>query len=125
MPRPKSGAGHERLRALALSLPDVEEKPHFDATSFRVRGKIFATVGESKSADECVLKMAPHLQQAMMEAHGDAFRPAAGAWGRSGWTHIVIPRLPPRVFEDLTVSAWALVAPKKLVAAHKETLARS
>ena len=31
-------------RAFALSLPATTEEPHFDMASFRVRGKIFATV---------------------------------------------------------------------------------
>lgn len=31
------------LIALALSFPETSEAPHFDKTSFRVRGKIFAT----------------------------------------------------------------------------------
>lgn len=30
-------------RALALALPEVEEQPHFDMASWRVRGKIVAT----------------------------------------------------------------------------------
>jgi hypothetical protein len=30
-------------RALALDLPEATESPHHDMTSFRVRGKIFAT----------------------------------------------------------------------------------
>src|SRR5215472_1001788 len=34
----------ESVRALALSLPATTEEPHFDMSSFRVRGKIFATV---------------------------------------------------------------------------------
>ena len=32
------------IRALALSLPLAEEHPHFDRASFRVKGKIFATL---------------------------------------------------------------------------------
>jgi hypothetical protein len=32
------------VRAHALSLPEVTEEPHFDFSSFRVHGKIFATV---------------------------------------------------------------------------------
>ena len=32
-----------QARAFALSLPGTTEEPHFDMTSFRVRGKIFAT----------------------------------------------------------------------------------
>jgi hypothetical protein len=34
----------ERVRELALTLPGTTEQPHFDMISFRVRGKIFATV---------------------------------------------------------------------------------
>jgi hypothetical protein len=30
-------------RAIALGLPEATEEPHFELTSFRVRGKIFAT----------------------------------------------------------------------------------
>ena len=32
------------LRSFALSLPEVTEEPHFKFTSFRIGGKIFATV---------------------------------------------------------------------------------
>jgi YjbR len=34
----------EDASAFALSLPEATEEPHFDMSSFRVRGKIFATV---------------------------------------------------------------------------------
>ncbi len=34
----------ERIRRFALSLPGATEEPHFDMSSFRVRGKIFATL---------------------------------------------------------------------------------
>jgi hypothetical protein len=34
----------EAARAFALSLPGAGEEPHFDMSSFRVRGRIFATV---------------------------------------------------------------------------------
>ena len=33
-----------KLRQLALGLPEATEEPHFDLASFRVRGRIFATV---------------------------------------------------------------------------------
>ena len=33
----------DEAQQLALSLPETSEAPHFDKTSFRVRGKIFAT----------------------------------------------------------------------------------
>lgn len=34
----------EAARRFALSLPLANEKPHFEMSSFRVKGKIFATV---------------------------------------------------------------------------------
>ena len=33
----------DEARTIALSLPGATEEPHFERTSFRVRGKIFAT----------------------------------------------------------------------------------
>ena len=38
-----------QLRIFALSLPDATEEPHFNYSSFRVRGKIFATVPPDES----------------------------------------------------------------------------
>ena len=35
-------------RRIALALPEAEEAPHFHFTSFRVRGKIFATAPPEK-----------------------------------------------------------------------------
>jgi hypothetical protein len=37
----------DQARRFALALPAVTEEPHFDMSSFRVRGKIFATVPPS------------------------------------------------------------------------------
>ena len=34
----------QSVRRLALALPEATEQPHHDMTSFRVRGKIFATM---------------------------------------------------------------------------------
>ena len=34
----------EQARRFALSLPEVVEAPHHELSSFRIRGKIFATV---------------------------------------------------------------------------------
>ena len=33
-----------QIRKLALALPEASEQPHFDLASFRVAGKIFATL---------------------------------------------------------------------------------
>jgi len=41
---PDSAMDSKRARELALALPGATEEPHFEAASFRVRGKIFATL---------------------------------------------------------------------------------
>jgi hypothetical protein len=38
----------EHAREFAIALPEVTEEPHFTLTSFRVRGKIFATAPPNK-----------------------------------------------------------------------------
>ena len=38
-----------QLRTFALALPETTEEPHFNYSSFRVRGKIFATVPPDES----------------------------------------------------------------------------
>jgi predicted DNA-binding protein (MmcQ/YjbR family) len=43
------------FRALALSFPDTEEKPHFHLASFRHKGKIFATYW--KKENRAMLKL--------------------------------------------------------------------
>ena len=37
------------VRRLALALPEATEEPHFHLASFRVKGKIFATVAPDGS----------------------------------------------------------------------------
>jgi len=41
------------VRCYALSLPDTTEEPHFEYSSFRVRGKIFVTVPPDKEHIHC------------------------------------------------------------------------
>ena len=43
------------FRQFALSLPESEEKAHFERASFRIRNKIFATLSEDET--EAVLKL--------------------------------------------------------------------
>lgn len=101
------------LRALALCLPEAAEAPHFEATSFRVRGKIFMTLGEGPGA---VLKLPPHIQEAVVQSDADTVQPVAGYWGRQGWTRIDFERMQTETLSDLVALAWRQVAPKKLIA---------
>jgi hypothetical protein len=100
------------IRRIALALPEAQEAPHFDAASFRVKGKIFCTMG----ADEprATLKFDPEDQRNLVEAHPAAISPVEGYWGRSGWTVVDCAGLAEGQVADLLRMAWARVAPKKL-----------
>jgi hypothetical protein len=104
-----------QLRKLALALPGSEEKAHFEQPDFRVNNKIFA--GLARDAKTGSLKLTPELQAMLLEARGAAFYPAAGAWGRSGWTHVVLAEAELGELRELLNESWQLVAPKGLRAA--------
>jgi hypothetical protein len=103
-------------RKLACALPEAEEKSHFEQPDFRVRNKIFA--GLSPDGKRGTLKCTPEFQAMLIDAKPDVFVPAAGAWGRKGWTHVVLAMLELARAPELLREAWRLVAPKTLVAAH-------
>jgi hypothetical protein len=109
----RNGKGSDALlRSIALKLPEVDEKPHFDMPSFRVRGKIFATarVNEQKA----MLKLPIVLQEAMSVAHPGVIEAVPGYWGRNGATFIATDKIGKRLLIDLVGAAWAGVAPKSL-----------
>jgi hypothetical protein len=111
------------FRKLALTLPEVEEKSHFEQPDFRVRNKIFSDM--SPDGSRGTLKMTPEMQHMLLDAEAGTFSPAAGAWGRAGWTHVKLARIERAALADLLLEAWRLVAPKRLVAAHRGEDART
>jgi len=106
-----------QVRKLLLSMPEAEEKSHFGQPDFRVRNKIFG--GLSPEGDRANLKLTPEVQAMLLDARPDAFVPAAGAWGRGGWTYVVLAKVKIEELRGLVAEAWRLVAPKRLVAAHE------
>jgi hypothetical protein len=106
-----------QVRKLLLSMPEAEEKSHFGQPDFRVRNKIFA--GMSPKGERATLKLTPEAQSMVLDARPDAFSPAAGAWGRGGWTYVVLANVKVEELRELVAEAWRLVAPKRLVAARE------
>ena len=104
-----------QMRKLAMALPDVEEKSHFEQPDFRVRGKIFASL--SRDGKHGTLKLPPDVQAMVLDARPKVFSPAAGAWGRSGWTRVVLSRARLAELETLLAESWRLVAPRRLAQA--------
>lgn len=100
------------IRQLALSLPEALEAPHFEKASFRVRGKIFATL--SPDGDSVVLRLPVEIKESLLQSDAAAVVPLPGAWNRGGWTQIAIRRMETAKLADLIRLAWAQTAPKSL-----------
>lgn len=109
-------AGVETLRKLALALPEAEEKPHFERASFRVRGKIFATL--SVADKQAVLKLPIPDQTVLVGSEPDIFFLAG--WAHQGWTGVHLAKIKKQPLEELVTTAWRNVAPKKLIASFDE-----
>ncbi len=101
------------VRRIAMSLPEVTEEPHFAYTSFRVRGKIFATAppdGEhlhifvADEDREVALVMAPGVIEKLW-------------WGgKVRGLRLALPSAQKPLVAELLKKAWMRRAPKALAA---------
>jgi hypothetical protein len=85
-----------------------------DHPDFRVRGKIFATLGYPENG-WAMVKLAPERQHNFVEAFPAAFVPAAGGWGRRGATTVRLKAAHKTVVRRALAAAWRNTAPKRLV----------
>ena len=99
------------VRKHALSLPEATEQPHFDYTSFRVRGKIFATMPPDEK----------HLHVFVAEEQRKAFLAMSLPWiAELPWgkkivgLRISLSEADPAVVKQLLGFAWQNKAPKGL-----------
>jgi hypothetical protein len=103
------------FRRTALAFPEAEERSHMGHPDFRVGGKIFATLGAPDEAWGMV-GLLPEQQELAMEAEPEAFKPAAGAWGRGGSTMVRLDAVSEEWLERSLDWAWRKRAPKALLA---------
>jgi hypothetical protein len=109
-------------RRLALALPEATEAPHFQYLSFRVRGKIFATM----------LPAGEHLHIFVTDDERDRALALAPDcieklhWGeRVVGLRVTLAKAPPALVGRLLSQAWARRAPKRLLAAARPMEQRS
>ena len=95
-----------QVRALALALPGVVERPHFDRAAFKAR-IIFATLGNGTVN----LKLVPEQAAMLIEAEPDTFR-SLGGWTRQGYVGVRLDRIDEVRLELLLRDAWRGAAPK-------------
>jgi hypothetical protein len=103
------------FRRLALSLPEATEGTHGGHPDFRVGNKVFASLGMPDESWGTV-KLTPEQQEMLIEAEGDSCKPAAGAWGRRGYTHVRLASVDTTTLRSALNLAWRNTAPKRLLA---------
>ena len=106
----------EQARNAALSLPEAEEKPHFDLTSFRVKNKIFATIHADKNY--MMVKLSAIDQSVFCSYNKEVIFPVPGGWGKQGATFINLKKVKKAMFLDALKTAWKTTAPAKLIERH-------
>lgn len=102
------------FRRAALSLPGATEGTHMGHPDFRVAGKIFATLGYPTQRFATIM-VSPLDQDLLLQSHPTVFARAAGAWGQSGSTTVLLRTAPRRAVSLALESAWKKRAPSQLV----------
>ncbi len=100
-------------RHLALSFPETEEAPHFEFDSFRVRGKIFATLAPDGQHLHVFVDEA--LRESALVLHADCLEKLW--WGQKVMgLRVHLPTAKAAVVRQLLANAWKRKAPKRVVA---------
>jgi hypothetical protein len=109
----------ETARRFALSLPETTEEPHFEKSSFRVKGKIIATV--PLGGKHLNVNVEADEGQALCEHFPEAFQPIP--WGKRvqmEWIQVTLAKADRSTVEELLEDAWRRKAPKLLLAAYDD-----
>ena len=100
----------EKARKIALGFPEAVEQDHFGNTSFRVRGRIFATVPDGTHLN---VMIDPFDVDAVVRAEPESC--AELLWGKEvKGVRVSLPKASPAMVEELLRVAWKREAPKRL-----------
>jgi hypothetical protein len=108
------GVSPATVRRLALALPETTEAPHHDMTSFRVSGKIFATV--PPAGDRLHVFVSDDEVAAYCAEFPDAVEELW--WGqRLSGCRVLLGKADRALVRELLTESWRRRAPKKVRAA--------
>jgi hypothetical protein len=111
------------FRKLAMAHPGAVEAPHFELTSFRAGGKIFATLSETDA--RAMVKLTAEQQEMLTAAEPEMFVRIPNAWGDKGATWLYLKHADLAAAESALRTAWTNVtAPKPAKSAKKKTKRR-
>lgn len=94
----------DEFRDIVLSLNGASEGAHMGHPDFRANGRVFASL----HADDVTanLKLTPEEQATLMREQPRMFTPAAGAWGRQGWTVVPLAAASEAPVRGAAMLAW-------------------
>lgn len=109
---PQQGANVDRLRKIALALPEATEEITWgDDLNFRVNKKIFLFPGQ----EAMTFKADPEERDALLADAKGRFGLAAYV-GRFGWLTMQLGKKPDwNEISELVITSYRLIAPKRLV----------
>jgi len=100
----------DEARRIALTLPETVEQDHHGRPSFRVAGRIFATLWDPEHMN--VMLDEPGIRTAV-QAHPDVC--AEVMWGkRLAAVRVTLPAVDPELLGELLTDAWEGKAPERL-----------
>ncbi len=79
----------EQFWELALALDGAVEGAHGGHADFRLGNKVFASLG-APNENFAMVKLTAEQQAEFQGKAPDVFQPAAGAWGRQGYTLVLL-----------------------------------
>jgi len=100
------------VRKLALSFPEAAEQPHHDMTSFRVRGKIFATMPPDGG------RLHVFLAEDDVASYCAEFPPAVEElwWGKKlSGCRVLLRHADRALVREMLAESWRRRAPKSLL----------
>jgi hypothetical protein len=112
------GVSVATVRTLALDLPETVEAPHHDMTSFRVAGKIFATMPPTGD------RVHVFVDEDEVAAYCAEFPAAVEElwWGkRLSGCRILLRQADRALVRELLTESWRRRAPRKLLVAFDES----
>ena len=120
---PDYPADLERLRAIALALPEAAERPSHGSPGFHIaKGKFFAYIWHNHHNDgetAVIVKTTGREEQAMLVEADPDFYYVPPYLGPSGWVAMRVggPETDWDRVGDRVAQSWELVAPRRLLEA--------
>jgi hypothetical protein len=99
------------FRAIALALPEAEERETWGHPTFRVRDEMFAAMAtDGRSAS---IKATKEAQAALVGSEPEVFSIPAYV-GHHGWVGVTLANVDPDELRELITEAWLMTAPKRI-----------